>query len=634
MTNISSKYDEFQKDAVDAICRDFVEKSNGKYLLVIPTGGGKTYTAVKSVCELYKRGVLEKGVDKTVWFAHRAELIKQAQDTFESYTQNNSQLTDIKNVVDVQMISAAPKKMSDKSIKLVIIDEAHHGAAKSYQSIFDNISVGVLGLTATPSRHDGKPLEFDRESFSIGFPDLVKKGIILKPEITRVTGGYYNLNNIVDDGELELLNENNRNRKICDHIVSKSFDYEKIVIFVGTKKHARDLFAMLSTSDAMRLYESISYIVGSENSKNIDRDEFIKLEKSYRRSIVVNVQVLSEGYDDKKINTVIMAAPSRSKLYYMQSIGRAIRVDPANIDKKAHIVEVIDELPNIRYRIDNRWLFSELNDVLEPSVIDVSYSSKDEFNAKLTELGIQYGFNAKNQARDEVDVQSRYSLLLFKKYVVGGSYASLPLLIDNNNRSSVCNIFNFLSERMSKYCNKYNYRQVFAILARDVQKIGLNDSDMRTIYDAMENAYQSCYAKEKSEAFITSGYPWITYAAFNYRQADELTDELMSFLDGMVNKEDIVDLIKSKNYEVNDHLIKIPLPFRNSIGKVLSSSDFEKFEALITSLRIINESECDAEQCDEVYDVFTNSTLPIEPKYMHGLVQIVKDETSYNILLT
>ena len=78
-------------------------------------------------------------------------------------------------------------------VRLVVIDEAHHAATANiqYGPIFDYPCLGILGLTATPSRHDGQPLEFERETYSIGFPDLIEKRIILSPEIRKIEGGRF-----------------------------------------------------------------------------------------------------------------------------------------------------------------------------------------------------------------------------------------------------------------------------------------------------------------------------------------------------------------------------------------------------------------------------------------------------------
>ena len=71
----TERFDRFQKNAVDAIKSDFKENLNGRFLLVIPTGGGKTFTAVKSVNALFEDGTLNPKQDRVVWVAHRQELL-------------------------------------------------------------------------------------------------------------------------------------------------------------------------------------------------------------------------------------------------------------------------------------------------------------------------------------------------------------------------------------------------------------------------------------------------------------------------------------------------------------------------------------------------------------------------------
>ncbi len=114
------------------------------------------------------------------------------------------------NVVFHMITGASQLLAKTPSIRLVVIDEAHHGAANSYLPLFERPSVGVLGLTATPTRHDGKPLEFERESYSIGFPDLVDRGVILRPEVRRVGGGVFGVRDLEDANFLEALNTDAR----------------------------------------------------------------------------------------------------------------------------------------------------------------------------------------------------------------------------------------------------------------------------------------------------------------------------------------------------------------------------------------------------------------------------------------
>jgi superfamily II DNA or RNA helicase len=70
----AERFEEFQKPAIENIVSDFSANPKGRFLLVIPTGGGKTRTAVKSVLALYERGVLDPLCDKVLWVAHRNYL--------------------------------------------------------------------------------------------------------------------------------------------------------------------------------------------------------------------------------------------------------------------------------------------------------------------------------------------------------------------------------------------------------------------------------------------------------------------------------------------------------------------------------------------------------------------------------
>ena len=315
-TRIQNRYDEFQRRAVSNVVADFTDHPNGRFLLVIPTGGGKTFTAVKAVNELFETGVLDPSEDRVLWTAHRKELITQAHSTFEQFVESYPGRRSFAESVDFQMIAAASRHLGmNSAVRLVVIDEAHHAALKNvnYGPLFERTTVGILGLTATPSRHDGAPLEFDRESFSIGFPDLVKQGIVLRPEIRTVTGGTFQIDSIDDDASLEQLNNRERNQKIIQELLNHTDEYKKVIVYVGTVSHVNALYQQLVASPLIDDYESISFLTGGDNSRNQDRDQFLAQERLYKRSVLINVMVLSEGYDDPSVNTVVMATPSNSK---------------------------------------------------------------------------------------------------------------------------------------------------------------------------------------------------------------------------------------------------------------------------------------------------------------------------------
>lgn len=634
--DIQERYDSFQKDAVRAIANDFGKKLNGRYLLVIPTGGGKTITAVKAICQLYTDNVLDSSSDKVLWTAHRQELLNQAEEAFIKIIDSTSAPISLDNNIRIEMISAAPKALQDESVKLAVIDEAHHGAASSYQPLFENSSIGLLGLTATPSRHDGAPLEFDRESFSIGFPDLVKKRIILRPEVRTVEGGRYDFGGFSDD-DLEALNNKERNERIVRHLAEKKDEYSKVIIYVGTKAHAKQLYEVLKGTSFADDYDSISYIIGGENSRNQSREDFIEQEKKYKRSILVNVQVLTEGYDDPKVNTVVMATPSKSKLYYMQALGRAIRINPEEPLKQAYVVEVVDELPNIRYRIDNRWLYSDISDALEPSVDDVVFSNEKEFQEEITNIFTEYSVPEEWRVVPEYNDDYRYSLLLFRQYRGPGNYVCFPLIISNENRIRVSNMFNFISERMahSAKFSEYNNEAIFKMLGVDGVGLIPDNSRQQIIIDSMRNARAICTTDEDQlSEFVRLGHPWLNFVALHFRKKQEdLPEDLLTFIQEMVNRDQILVAVKDKDFERGAVLVRLPLPLCSYVGKILTKGEFKQVSTLELKLSDIKKEYGKSDHRNFVDKLVNDTVLPIEIKYSSSLVTIARDGMDYSYSL-
>src|SRR5208337_694993 len=537
--------------------------------------------------------------------------------------------------VDLLMIGDAKEHITkNKNIKLVVIDEAHHAALKniSYRPIFAQPELGILGLTATPSRHDGEPLEFDRESFSIGFPDLVKKGIVLKPEVRKVEGGTFDFHDISEEESLEQLNTEARNKKIVDELLAHTDDYKKAIIYVGTVNHVKSLYSQLLESPLKAKYESISYITGATNSRNQDRDTFVKEEKLYKRSILINVMVLSEGYDDPSVNTVVMATPSQSKLYYMQAMGRAIRHDSENPLKKAFCVEVEDRLPNIRYRIDNRWLFSDISDSLEPAVIDREYGTPAEFAKEVGAFYDEYAVPVEQRHTPAYQTEQRYSFLLFRRYLSPGQYVHFPIVITNDNRLKVSNVFNFLSERMAQFVERgVVCDAALQMTGSSAFSLLPTEQERRWVYEAMTHTVPAT-SNDSPPKFIEDGYPWITFAAFHYRQP-AIPQEILAFVSDMVNKDDILEMIRCRDFEQGSYLLKLPLPLKSSVGRIVTSSEFGRIDSIIQQLRNLRAQKGTQDHRADVHNLLAQSVIPIELTYADCLILIARTDELYNLKL-
>jgi superfamily II DNA or RNA helicase len=636
VTTIQQRYDEFQEQAVSSVVSDFKKKPNGRFLLVIPTGGGKTFTAVKAITRLFEEGVLDPKNDRVLWTAHRTELLTQARDTFEALAIRYPERLKVTTRVDFIMTGGAEAHVTaTQAIKLAVIDEAHHAALKNttYGPLFARKEMGILGLTATPSRHDGALLDFERESFSIGFPDLVKKGIVLKPDVRKVAGGTFDITDIDDQASLEQLNVSSRNKNIIDELLKHKNEYKKVIIYVGTVNHVTALYDQILKSPLKHHYSSISYITGNGNSRDQDRDAFVKEEKTYVRAIMVNVAVLTEGYDDPTVNTVVMAAPSRSKLYYMQAMGRAIRRNPDDELKTAFCVEIDDTLPNVRYRIDNRWLFSDVSDALEPAVIDRQFGTAEQFAEVLKDLYTIYGVPAIQQLAPNFDKDQRYTLLLFKRYLAPGHYTHFPKLIDNTNRLQVTNVFNYLSERMEAFHNKGIISDAAFRMGRiNAFAVFPEENERRWVYDALTSAIQNIRSESASH-FITEGSPWITFVALHFRQND-ISDELMAFVSDVVNRDAILELLRCREFETGSYLIRLPLPLMSTIGRIVTETEYQSVNAIVESLRSLRCDKGHLDHRSDVRAILADTVLPIEIAHVDSLIQIARTDTVYSLRLS
>ena len=613
----------FQDDAVRSVVNDFTNNPSLKSLLVIPTGGGKTRTAVKSIFKLFDTGFFNEKKSKILWVAHRAELLEQARQAYELEGGSEVAKDALSRTIFQSNVPAGQTVLQDEGIKLVVIDEAHHAAASTYLPLF-RPRVAVLGLTATPSRHDGKPLEFDGESYSIGFPDMEERGVVLKPEIIEKSGARSEIA-AFDESSMEKLNTEERNRIIKNALLEDPQSYKKVIIYVGSKKHAKDLCQYLADSSLAEHYQSISYVLGGDgnNSRSQSREAFFQLEKGYERSIVVNVQVMTEGYDDPSVNTVVMAAPLRSKLTYMQCMGRAIRRNPTDPDKKAFLIEIADELPNIKYRIDNRWIYSEISDILEPRVIDREYTNAETLHNCLLELYEEFAVGEEDRLFPAWDPSERYQLLFFKKYKSGGDISHIPLILTKENRRQVQNWFNFLSVRFSlNKFNKINREQVM----RSVQKWWgdfLSVSDTRLVVHA---AMESCLAEED---FIKKHAPWVTFACLRKIVQDELFG-LDEFLSDCLNADEIRSAFPAKSSSTYS-VVKFPLPLGGCMAKFASSNELDAVQKLIEKIQALDKSS--TRQFEEIAEVLANEHFPFESKYLSALPAIVTGNIPFSLKL-
>jgi superfamily II DNA or RNA helicase len=336
----------YQQEALDAVVSN---ANNGikKQLVVLPTGAGKT--VIFSQLPIIKPDTLPMLV-----LAHRSELLDQARskilDCNPNLTVEIEQAERKAGRVDVVVASVATlgrnntpriEEYPKDYFKSIVIDEAHHAAAPSYRRIIDYFSPDfLLGVTATPQRSDSTRLidVFDEIVYYRTIQDLIQEGWL-----SPLVG--YRVKTSTDISEVEIQNgeysQSQLEEKIDNpernaHVVAAYRNLamdKKALVYASGVRHAENLalsFRQASVETAV--------IVGTTPRE--ERETILAQFAKGQISVIVNVGVLTEGFDEPSLEAIIIAKPTRSTLLYTQIVGRGTRL----FEGKEHciIVDISD----------------------------------------------------------------------------------------------------------------------------------------------------------------------------------------------------------------------------------------------------------------------------------------------------
>lgn len=387
-----------QQEAVDALTAYFrpdEELAGRSGVLVMPTGSGKTYTAVTW---LLKEGVA-RGY-RVVWLVHRQELVNQAFNEFVKQApllkgSGKARLRVLAvsgahlhmssaNRADVYVCSIASMAnrygyrfiermlgVPGKRRLIVVVDEAHHAVAANYQRALKRMQalsphMLLLGLTATPIRMNAYEQQrlirlfrvdhnlrhgIGRRGFvyEVTLKQLLMSGFLAKPVYepvqTQIVGEIAYELSAEDEayfkrfGELserlraQIARSSARNQLILEQYLAHRQRYGKTLIFAVNQLHAETLCQAFLEAGI-----SCDYAV----SGRPDAQQVIQRFKDSQFQVLVNVQMMTEGSDVPDIQTVFLTRQTNSESLLMQMIGRGLRGPSAGGTAEAYIVAFHD----------------------------------------------------------------------------------------------------------------------------------------------------------------------------------------------------------------------------------------------------------------------------------------------------
>jgi len=335
------KLRDYQEEIINILKKDC--QFACKEIVQLPTGMGKTVVFAHLIKELNKR---------TLIIAHREELLEQARQKLVSagITSEIDVVLQSQPNQDAQHWIASVQTLvrGDRLTKikpeLLIIDECHHSVASTYKSIIDAFpNIPVIGFTATPTRTGRKEKEaFGQMWDKIAYEYSIKKAILDK-YLANIK--YYQVKTNIsldevktkagdlDEGQLaETVNTLTRNQAAVDKY--KELGGGKAIVFCVNCEHANNMVDTFSANGI----ESYC-ILGSTKERKEILGKFQSANMN-QNIVLVNVMVLTEGWDCPDIRMVILARPTMSQIVYLQQLGRGTRITDEK--KEVIVVDIAD----------------------------------------------------------------------------------------------------------------------------------------------------------------------------------------------------------------------------------------------------------------------------------------------------
>lgn len=329
----------YQQGDIDAIFERLDHQRPNYHLLYqLPTGGGKTVIFSEIV-----RRYLEKHDKKVVVLTHRIELCKQTSRMLDGFAVKNKIINSkVKELPDqheyscfVAMVETLKNRINDAKLQLdniglVIIDEAHYNSFRKLLNSFKNSF--ILGVTATPLSSNIKlPMNHNYDELIVGdnISTLIEKGFLARAATYSFDVGLQSLkvgingDYTVKSSE-ELYTQLLMQEKLLHAYQEKSVG-KKTLIFnngINTSLYVYDTFR-----EAGYPIKHLDNRTGAE-----ERRDILAWFKKTPDAILTSVGILTTGFDEPTVESIILNRATKSLTLYFQMIGRGSRKLPGKED--------------------------------------------------------------------------------------------------------------------------------------------------------------------------------------------------------------------------------------------------------------------------------------------------------------
>ncbi|ROR02456.1 superfamily II DNA or RNA helicase [Delftia acidovorans] len=585
----------YQDIAVSRCLDALNRRPGGRIGLILPTGAGKTRTALRIVLAMLDRAADHKA--PVYWVTHRRNLREQAHRELQKLIASTSSdqgetLSELGNRIKFVMVGDLSPLLNGASNSpvLIVVDEAHHAAAPSYQPVFANSWMApVLLLTATPNRGDRLPIGIDEIAFTITYRELAERRAILTPKFVD-----FPVDNF--DWSPDALDD------LVDFIIDRTAaDFTKVLVLAPRVDRVEEFYAALAArlpNDHPLTAEDLGFVHGSGNSLAIDNEDFLARFANKPRAVLVSAQLLLEGFDDPAINAVVLTYPSSSVIRLMQAAGRCVRYSPEK--RAAFVVQARND--GLAYHFDQRWLYQEIDDFLRPQLIDIDYGSHAELLAKVEDILDKHRVETKQADRIKLRLNSVVPGETYRLFLYGLPHfgeidrfeqdAKWGILAETPETShTLRGIFNEFCARGADLSDPSDF------LISEGSKFGLIKDltpgsrwlEMSHLLTAAYFAKREVHGPSAIDAVGKRPYKangatsWLKYITLHFRPA--IPQALVAFLKDCHNAQEIeAQYLRAPLHAAA--AIKVPLPLAGSEAHLLNEAESKALVGMLDALRL------------------------------------------------
>jgi superfamily II DNA or RNA helicase len=322
----------YQQQAIEST-RKMILDGKKRFVFCSPTGSGKTFTFSFIV-----KSAIEKG-KKVLILTHRIELLTQAGGSLNQLGISPVKIEAGKNIkyfsqqLYTGMIETISRRMDKleyiqfvQSLDLIIIDECHFGNFDKFMPQISPNTV-VIGFTATPHREKNqKSLDTMYEGLIevISIPELINKGYLADPKNYGVTLDLSSVAIKGNDYDANSMGDFFSKQKLFKGVIenyTKICNGTKALCFTPNVKSSKEL-----CNELIEAGLNAKHLDGTTPDK--ERKEILKWFKETQNAMLCNVGVLTTGFDEPTIETVILYRATKSLPLFLQMVGRGARVIP------------------------------------------------------------------------------------------------------------------------------------------------------------------------------------------------------------------------------------------------------------------------------------------------------------------